>query len=119
MFLGGTDTTETTLEWAMAELVKNPTSMKTVQEEIRSVAKGKLNIDMKDIEKMDSLKCVLKETLRLHPPAPLLVPREIAQCVKRRGYDIPAKTRVICMGNSKGSSKLGQARRVLSRQVFE
>ncbi|KAH9778743.1 cytochrome P450 71A22 [Citrus sinensis] len=42
MFLGGTDTTVTTLEWARAELVKNP----TIQEEIRSVAKGKLNIDI-------------------------------------------------------------------------
>ena len=80
MFVAGTDTTATTLEWAMAELVKNPTSMKRAREEVRSVAKGKLNIDMKDIEKMDYLKCVVKETLRLHPPTPLLAPREITEC---------------------------------------
>ncbi|ESR55868.1 cytochrome P450 71A23 [Citrus sinensis] len=109
MFLGGTDTTETTLEWAMAELVKNPTSMKTVQEEIRSVAKGKLNIDMKDIEKMDSLKCVLKETLRLHPPAPLLVPREIAQCVKRR--DMFLNNPVDCQGQDFQFIPFGAGRR--------
>ncbi|KDO45350.1 hypothetical protein CISIN_1g0465341mg, partial [Citrus sinensis] len=83
MFVGGTDTTATALEWAMAELVKNPTSMKRAQEEIRS-----------DIEKMDYLKCVVKETLRLHPSLPLLVPRETATNLKWRGYDIPAKTRV-------------------------
>ncbi|KAH9722813.1 cytochrome P450 71A12 [Citrus sinensis] len=95
MFVAGTETTATTLEWAMAELVKNPTSMNRVREEVRSVAKGKLNIDMKEIEKMDYLKCVVKETLRLHPPVPLLVPREMAESIKWRGYDIPAKTRVI------------------------
>ncbi|KAK9204069.1 hypothetical protein WN943_014326 [Citrus x changshan-huyou] len=94
MFVGGTDTTATALEWAMAELVKNPTSMKRAQEEIRSVMKGKSKIHMKDIEKMDYLKCVVKETLRLHPSLPLLVPRETATNLKWRGYDIPAKTRV-------------------------
>ncbi|ESR55866.1 hypothetical protein CICLE_v10024587mg [Citrus x clementina] len=81
MFVAGTDTTATTLEWAMAELMKNPTSMKRAREEVRSVAKGKLNIDMKDIEKMDYLKCVVKETLRLHPPTPLLAPREITEVI--------------------------------------
>lgn len=94
MFVGGTDTTSTALEWAMAELVKNPTSMKRAQEEIRSVVKGKSKIHMKDIEKMDYLKCVVKETLRLHPSLPPLVPRETATNLKWRGYDIPAKTRV-------------------------
>ena len=94
MFVGGTDTTATTLEWAMAELVKNPTTMKRAREEVRSVAKGKLNIDLKDIEKMDYLKCVVKETLGLHPPAPLLAPREIAESVRWRDYNIPAKTRL-------------------------
>ncbi|KAL9438218.1 hypothetical protein AB3S75_023981 [Citrus x aurantiifolia] len=95
MFVAGADSTTTTLEWAMAELVKNPTSMKRARGEVRSVAKGKLNINMKEIEKMEYLKCVVKETLRLHPPAPLLLPREKAESLKWRGYDIPAKTTVI------------------------
>ncbi|KAL9434112.1 hypothetical protein AB3S75_028863 [Citrus x aurantiifolia] len=98
MFVGGTDTTATTLEWVMAELLKNPRITKRAQEEVRGVVKGKLNIDMKDIDKMDYIKCVIKETLRLHAPVPLLVPRETAESVKLNGYDIPAKTRVFVNG---------------------
>ncbi|GAY53378.1 hypothetical protein CUMW_148860, partial [Citrus unshiu] len=114
MFVAGTDSTTTTLEWAMAELVKNPTSMKRAREEVRSVAKGKLNINMKEIEKMEYLKCVVKETLRLHPPAPLLLPREIAESLKWRGYDIPSKTRVIvnAYGQFKGIPKVGTSQKI-------
>jgi cytochrome P450 len=71
MFVGGTDTSSTVLEWLMAELTKNPSSMKRAQEEVRRVVGKKSKIDVNDINKMDYLKCVLKETLRLHPPLPL------------------------------------------------
>ncbi|KAE8124352.1 hypothetical protein FH972_019250 [Carpinus fangiana] len=95
MFVGGTDTSSTVLEWLMAELTKNPSSMKRAQEEVRRVVGKKSKIDVNDINKMDYLKCVLKETLRLHPPLPLLVPRETITSVKIGGYDIPPKSRVI------------------------
>ncbi|KAH9794616.1 cytochrome P450 71A22 [Citrus sinensis] len=94
MFVAGTDTAATTLEWMMAELLKNPSIMKRAQKEVRGVVKGKLVIDMKDLDQMEYLKCVIKESLRLHASAPLLLPRETRECVKLRGYDIPAKTRV-------------------------
>ncbi|KAK3225603.1 hypothetical protein Dsin_005465 [Dipteronia sinensis] len=92
--MGGTDSTSTTIEWAMAELVKNPSMMKKAQEEVRNAVKIKLEIDMDDIDRMNYLKCVIKETLRLHAPAPLLVPTETSASVKFVGYDIPAKTSV-------------------------
>jgi cytochrome P450 len=94
MFVGGTDTSSTILEWSMAELVKNPSIMKRAQEEVRKVVNKKSKIDVNDIKKMDYLKCILKETLRLHPPLPLSVPRETITSVKIGGYDIPAKTKV-------------------------
>ncbi|XP_057438244.1 phenylacetaldehyde oxime monooxygenase CYP71AN24-like isoform X2 [Lotus japonicus] len=94
MFLAGTDTSSTTLEWAMAELVKNPATMKKVQEEVRRVVGSKSRIEDSDVNQMEYMKCVVKETLRLHPAAPLLVPRETISSVKLGGYDIPSKTMV-------------------------
>ncbi|KAL4634178.1 hypothetical protein ACB092_04G180000, partial [Castanea dentata] len=94
MFAGGSETTSTTLEWVMAELMKNPSIMKRAQEEVRRVVGSKSKIDLNDIYQMDYLKCILKEGLRLHPPVPFLVPRETSASLQFGGYDIPPKTRV-------------------------
>lgn len=94
MFIGGSDTTSTTLEWAMAELIKNPVTMKKAQEELRRVVGNKSKLEENDASQMSYLKCVVKETMRLHPAAPLLVPRETTSNVKLRGYDVPHKTMV-------------------------
>ncbi|XP_021749703.1 cytochrome P450 71A26-like [Chenopodium quinoa] len=95
MFAGGTDTTYTVLEWAMTELLRHPTVMKRLQEEVRDITREHADVSEKDLGKMQYLKTVIKETLRLHPPIPLLVPRESTQDVKINGYDIAAGTRVI------------------------
>ncbi|GLU08781.1 hypothetical protein SLE2022_256710 [Rubroshorea leprosula] len=78
----------------MAELLKNPNIMRKMQLEVREVTKNKTKIDASDINKMKYLKCVIKETLRLHPPFPFLAPREASASVKVGGYDIPPKTKV-------------------------
>ncbi|XP_042040162.1 cytochrome P450 71A6-like isoform X1 [Salvia splendens] len=95
MFAAGTDTTYTALEWAMTELIRNPEIMKTLQNEVREVAGNKDEIDEQDLEKMSYLKAVMKESLRLHPPVPLLVPRELTQDTTVLGYDIASRTRVM------------------------
>ncbi|KAI9072601.1 hypothetical protein K1719_045437 [Acacia pycnantha] len=94
MFIGGSDTSSTTMEWAMAELMMNPTKMQKVQEEIRRVAGKKSKVEEEDINQMNYFKCVVKEVLRLHPPAPLLPPRLARSSVNIGGYNIPAKTTV-------------------------
>ncbi|KAM3751826.1 hypothetical protein ACB098_04G140200 [Castanea mollissima] len=94
MFVGGTDTTATILEWAMAELVKNPSIMKKAQEEVRRVVGKKSKVDEINITQMQYLQCIIKETLRLHAPIPLLGPRQTSASGKLEGYDIPPKTTV-------------------------
>ncbi|KAL6199007.1 hypothetical protein ACLB2K_028795 [Fragaria x ananassa] len=95
MLIGGSDTTSTALEWLMAELMRNRSVMAKLQEEVRRVVGKKARVDVSDLEQMDYLKCVIKEALRLHPPAPLLVPRETIAAVELGGYYIPAKTSVL------------------------
>ncbi|KAH7528360.1 phenylacetaldehyde oxime monooxygenase CYP71AN24 [Ziziphus jujuba] len=94
MFLGGSDTTSTALEWMMSELMRNPEVMKKAQEEVRRVVGKKPMIDLDDINQMEYLKCVVKENLRLHPPVPLLAPRETTKDIEMGGYHIREKTRV-------------------------
>ncbi|KAL8118415.1 cytochrome P450 736A117-like isoform X2 [Apium graveolens] len=92
----GTDTTYTVLEWAMTELLRHPQVMKKLQNELRLNSRNKSDIIAQDdCEKMPYLKAVFKETLRIHPPIPLLVPREARNDVSVMGYDIVAKTMVI------------------------
>ncbi|PSS05879.1 Cytochrome P450 71A1 like [Actinidia chinensis var. chinensis] len=92
MFVAATDTSSTTMEWALTELMKNPNEMKKTQEEVRRVVGKKSKVDQDDIDQMAYLKCVVKETLRLHAPVPFLIPRQLTESAKLEGYDIPPKT---------------------------
>jgi cytochrome P450 len=94
MFAAGTDTTFITLDWSMTELVMNLEALKRAQIEVRRAVGEKMFVSESDISNMPYLKAVIKEVLRLHPPAPVLMPRESREPVKINGYDIPAKTRI-------------------------
>ena len=92
MLVAATDTTAATTVWAMTALLKNPRVMKKVQEEIRTLGGKKDFLDEDDIQKFPYFKAVIKETLRLYLPAPLLAQRETNEACIIDGYEIPAKT---------------------------
>ncbi|KAL5546446.1 hypothetical protein UlMin_006133 [Ulmus minor] len=98
VFVGGSDTTSVTIEWAMLEMLKNPKVMEKAQAEVRQVF-GKIgNVDETRLYKLKYLKSIIKETLRLHPPAPLLLPRQARESCVINGFHIPAKTNVLVNG---------------------
>ncbi|CAH2063298.1 unnamed protein product [Thlaspi arvense] len=76
LFLAGTDTSSSAVEWAMAELLRNPKMIVKAQEEIGQVIGENDTVHESDIIKLPYLNAVVKETLRLHPPAPFLIPRK-------------------------------------------
>ncbi|GAU41213.1 hypothetical protein TSUD_128890 [Trifolium subterraneum] len=95
IFSAGSDTTFTILEWTMSELIKNPQVMQKAQAEVRGVYNEKGYVDELNLHKLTYMKSVIKETMRLHTPAPLLLPRQCSEKCKINGYEIPAKCKVI------------------------
>ncbi|CAM0902861.1 unnamed protein product [Alopecurus aequalis] len=108
MFGAGIETTYVTLDFAMVELMNNRHVMAKLQAEVRTRRRASAPAGGKDEEELQEdvvteeelgdmayLKATVKETLRLHPAAPLLMPHlSIAEC-EIDGYTIPAGTRLM------------------------
>ncbi|KAJ0981067.1 hypothetical protein J5N97_009322 [Dioscorea zingiberensis] len=95
LITGGTETVSGTMEWAMALLVNHPEAMKKVKDEIEEhVGHARLVMDY-DINKLRYLNNVIKETLRLFPAGPLLVPHESSEDCTVAGLHVPKGTMLL------------------------
>ncbi|KAL7101281.1 hypothetical protein ACP275_08G045200 [Erythranthe tilingii] len=95
LFAAGTDTSSSTVEWAMAEALENPDITKKAKAELDEVVgKGKV-LEEADISRLPYLRCMVKETLRLHPPVPFLIPRRMEEDVDVCGYTVPKNSQVL------------------------
>ncbi|KAK9072439.1 hypothetical protein SSX86_008873 [Deinandra increscens subsp. villosa] len=93
LFIAGTDTVVTTIEWAMAELLKNKNIMLKVQEELEQEL-NYTSIMKSDLSKLTYFNACIKETLRLHPVVPVLIPRRAVEACEVMNYTIPKNAQV-------------------------
>jgi len=95
VFSAGSETAATTVNWAMAEMIKDPRVLKKAQAEVRKGFDRRGMVDEATIGEFKYLKSIIKESLRLHPSVPLLLPRESREACEINGYCIPVKSRVL------------------------
>nr|AHX24368.1 CYP76A26-like protein [Tabernaemontana elegans] len=94
MFFAGSETTSISIEWGFTELLRNPYAFKKVREEIDRVVGVNRMVEETDMENLPYLQAVVKETLRLHPALPMLLPRNTMEDTEYMGYLIPKGTQV-------------------------
>jgi len=94
LLVAGSDTSTSAIEWAMAELLRNPQCMKKAQAELASEINQDL-IQESDLPRLKFLHACLKESMRLHPPGPLLLPHRAVNSCKVMGYTIPKNSQVL------------------------
>ncbi|KAL1532387.1 unspecific monooxygenase [Salvia divinorum] len=95
LFVGGSETNTTSIEWIMSELVMNPDKMEKLKAELKSVAGDEKIMDESQMANLPYLQAVIKEVMRIHPPGPLLLPRKAESDQMVNGYMIPKGTQVL------------------------
>ncbi|KAF6144595.1 hypothetical protein GIB67_006087 [Kingdonia uniflora] len=95
IFVAGTDTTSSTLEWAMTELIRNHEIMEKARLELQQTIEKDKVVEESDIAQLPYLQAIVKETLRLHPPVPLLLPHRAETEVELCGFTVPKHTQVL------------------------
>nr|AFK35760.1 unknown [Lotus japonicus] len=95
LFIAGIETTVVTVEWVMAELLRNPDKLEKVREELCQAIEEDAILEESHISKLPYLQAVVKETFRLHPPGPFLVPRKCDEDACIAGFLVPKDAQVL------------------------
>ncbi|KAA8521950.1 hypothetical protein F0562_012736 [Nyssa sinensis] len=95
LFAAGTDTTSSTLEWSMAELLQNPKTLSKAQAELEQTIGRGNPVEESNIARLPYLQAIVKETMRLHPPLPFLLPRKVEADVQLCGFTVPKDAQVL------------------------
>jgi cytochrome P450 family 2 subfamily J len=96
LFVAGTDTTATTLRWALFFLAHHPEIQDEVYEEIqKETGGGQSLLDYADRTKLPYTEATIMETQRMADLVPLGVMRRTIAPSKLCGYDIPVGTIVV------------------------
>ncbi|KAI7745399.1 hypothetical protein M8C21_015096, partial [Ambrosia artemisiifolia] len=93
LFIAGVDTTTSTIEWAIAELLKNKEALSKLQEELKEKTNPNIVSELQ-LSKFSYLNACIQETLRLHPPVPFLIPRRASEACEVMNYTIPKNTQI-------------------------
>ncbi|KAK1317084.1 Isoflavone 2'-hydroxylase [Acorus calamus] len=91
----GTDTTAVTMEWALSHLLNNPETLKKAKDEIDTVVGHDHILEESSLPNLPYLHDIIRETLRLCPAGPLLVPRESTEECMVGGYYVPPGTMLL------------------------
>nr|BAC10997.1 flavonoid 3',5'-hydroxylase [Nierembergia sp. NB17] len=94
LFTAGTDTSSSVIEWALTEMLKNPSILKKAQVEMDQVIGKNRRLLESDISNLPYLRAICKETFRKHPSTPLNLPRISSESCEVDGYYIPKNTRL-------------------------
>ncbi|GLJ21171.1 hypothetical protein SUGI_0387450 [Cryptomeria japonica] len=74
MISAGTDTATPTVEWAISELIRHPHLINKVRDEVDACVQMEERVRESHLPELKYLEAVVTETLRLHPPTPLMLP---------------------------------------------
>jgi hypothetical protein len=95
MIIAAMETSSNVAEWAMASLLQRPDALKRAQEELDIVIGRDRVLEESDLPNLKYLEAIVKETLRLYPAGPLLLPRVATEPCTIGGYHVPAGTRLM------------------------
>ncbi|WMV26266.1 hypothetical protein MTR67_019651 [Solanum verrucosum] len=94
MLIAAMDTTASSTEWILTELLRHPQVMKKLQKELQQVVGLNRMVEESDLENSNYLDMVVKEGLRLHPVAPLFYHESMEDCVVD-GFHVQKGSRII------------------------